>query len=63
MFIIEKPSAYRHMHNCVLGAGRTEREAWIDAYGHPMTPYNQRQAGAWAKEITDEEYEDRLFND
>ncbi len=59
MFIIETPSAYRSMHNCLLGAGKTENEAWEDAYGTPANEAKRKHGKrAWCKEVTEDEYEE-----
>ena len=60
MFIIEKPSAYRAHHLCIIGEGETELAAWHDAYGKYLSPRQQLKTGAWATEITMDEYQDRL---
>jgi len=58
MFIIEKPSAVYYLNNCVLGQGKTEKEAWEDAYGpKPWSTYTKKSArGAWAKQVNEEDY-------
>lgn len=57
MFIVEAESGIRG--NCLLGEGRTEAEAWEDAYGpKPWTPYQKKCAKrAWAREVSDSELE------
>lgn len=63
MWIIETESAYRAMHNCILGCGKTENEAWEDAYGMDAKQAKRKHGRkAWAKEISEEEFEERSYN-
>ena len=53
-FVIETPSSYRHLHNCLIGEGDTPALAWADAYGpKPWTPYTRKSArSAWVREVS-----------
>lgn len=52
-YVIETVSGAR-FGNCLIGSGKTEKEAWLDAYGpKPWTPYVKQCAkNAWVREVT-----------
>ena len=55
-YVIEATSGARY-GSCLIGSGKTEKEAWLDAYGpKPWTSYTKRCAkNAWSREVTSEE--------
>jgi hypothetical protein len=57
MWIIETSSGYRLGYNCLLGSGKTENEAWEDAYGMTASVAKRKHKEAWAKQVTEEEFE------
>ena len=55
-FIIEAKSG-AHFGNCTLGEGKTEREAWEDAYGPKPWPSGVKKMSkvAWSRQVEDED--------
>jgi hypothetical protein len=57
LWVVVGESAINPFRWCVIGEGKTEREAWREAYGPQGKP---RRARTWAEHISYEHY-DRLM--
>jgi hypothetical protein len=54
LWVIVGNSAINPFRWCVIGEGKTQRDAWRDAYGPEGKP---RRARTWAEHISYEHYE------
>ena len=58
MWLILAQSGVNAWRECILGEGKTEKEAWIDALGEG----GKKRRGWYAKQVTDEEYAEYMSN-